>query len=313
MFRTFDAWVARTLPRCDALIAISGTGLLAGSRAQATGARYFCDRGSSHIRYQDQILREEYALWNLPRDGIVDPRMIAREEAEYEQADIITVPSDFARRSFIEMGVPAHKLRKIPYGVRLDRFRRSCEPPPDRFEVLFAGAVNFRKGIPYLLQAFARLNHPHKRLRIAGNIAPEIRPVLARLPCQNVEFLGSLPQDRLAALMSASHVMVLPSVEEGLALVQGQALACGCPVIATDHTGGEDLFHDNIEGFLIPIRSPVAIAERLQQLADDPALQQRMSEAALLRVRSISGWKHYGEQWVDLLTAQSCSGPLNVP
>ena len=55
--------------------------------------------------------------------------------------------------------------------------------------------------------------------------------------------------------MSRSHVMVLPSIEEGLALVQAQALACGCPVIGTRHTGAEDLFSDGNEGFIVPIRN----------------------------------------------------------
>ena len=162
MFRSFDAWAAATMPRCDAYIALSGSGLKSGRRAQETGAQYFCDRGSSHIRYQDRILQEEYARWGVERDEIVDPRMIAREEAEYEQADAITVPSEFARRSFVEMGVPAEKLRKIPYGVRLERFQRMGEPEEDRFEVLFAGGVSLRKGVPYLLHAFAQMRHPRK-------------------------------------------------------------------------------------------------------------------------------------------------------
>lgn len=87
--------------------------------------------------------------------------------------------------------------------------------------------------------------------------------------------------------MSSSHVLVLPSVEEGLALVQAQTMACGCPLISSTNTGGEDLFSDGVEGFLVPIRSPEAIAERLQQVADDPDLQQRMSEAGSSRVRRI--------------------------
>lgn len=304
MFQTFDTWVARALPRCDAFVAISGTGLSAGKKAQARGARYICDRGSSHIRYQDRILREEFARWGVTREAVVDPRMIVREEAEYEQADAITVPSEFTRRTFIEYGVPAEKLHRIPYGVRLDRFQRTIEPPADRFEVLFAGSVSLRKGIPYLLQAFAKLHHPRKRLRIVGAVHPDLRPVIGQLPQENVEFLGALPQNQLAGIMSSSHVLVLPSIEEGLALVQAQALACGCPLISSLNSGGEDLFTDGIEGFLVPIRSAESIAEKLQQLADDPALQQRMSEAALRRVRQMGGWKEYGDEWTALLRAE---------
>src|SRR6185312_304315 len=111
----------------------------------------------------------------------------------------------------------------------------------------------------------------------------------------NVEFIGVVKQDRLAELMSTSHLMVLPSLEEGLALVQGQALACGCPVLCSTNTGGEDLFTNGVEGFIVPIRDVAALAEKMQQIADDPALQQRMSEAALARVRDLGGWHQYGD------------------
>jgi glycosyltransferase involved in cell wall biosynthesis len=101
--------------------------------------------------------------------------------------------------------------------------------------------------------------------------------------------------------MSRSHVLVLPSVEEGLALVQGQAMACGCPVVATAATGAEDLFTDGVEGFIIPDRDTGALALRLQQLADNPDLQQQLSAAALARVQQIGGWDRYGDQWDRLL------------
>jgi starch synthase len=211
------------------------------------------------------------------------------------------VPSSFAARSFVEMGVPAEKIHVIPYGVRLEKFTRTGEPPSDRFEVLFAGSVSLRKGVPYLLEAFAQLRHPAKRLRIAGSMHPDMKTVMDRLPQQQVEFLGALPQEQLAHLMSTSHVMVLPSIEEGLALVQGQALACGCPVLCSTNTGGEDLFTDGVEGFVVPVRDVAALTDRMQQLADDPALQSKMSEAALRRVHLLGGWDDYGDRWESLL------------
>jgi glycosyltransferase involved in cell wall biosynthesis len=101
--------------------------------------------------------------------------------------------------------------------------------------------------------------------------------------------------------MSSIHVMVLPSIEEGLALVQGQAMACGCPVLSSAHTGAENLFSDGVEGFIVPIRDPDSLKMRLEQLADDQALHARMREAALLRVRAMGGWQEYGDKWVNLL------------
>jgi alpha-maltose-1-phosphate synthase len=314
--RTFDRWVARHMPACNAYVAISGAGEFSGPRAQSLGAKYICDRGSAHLRYTEQILSDEFRRWGLP--GTITPeRFIAREETEYAQADAVTVPSEFARRSFIEMGVPSEKVHKIPYGVRLDRFRHVSEPPKDRFEVLFVGAMSLQKGLPYLLQAFAHVRHPRKRLRIVGGLSREFPQVLRQLPQENVEFVGHLPQDQLPAVMSSSHVMVLPSIQDGFGMVMAQAMACGCPVISSVNTGGPDLFTEDVEGFIVPIRSPEAIAERLQQLADDSPLQQRMSEAALARVQKIGGWHEYGEAWTRLLRPQrdriSCSAHVGLP
>jgi glycosyltransferase involved in cell wall biosynthesis len=228
---------------------------------------------------------------------------VEREEELYEVADAVTVPSQVARRSFLQMGVPAGKVHVIPYGVRLDRFTPSESPPPGSFEVLFAGQIGLRKGVPYLLEAFGRLRHPRKHLTLVGTVQDDMRSLLARLPTENVTFTGSIPQPELAARMSRSHVLGLASVEEGLALVQGQAMACGCPVVATNATGAEDLFSDEVEGFIVPDRDTDALAARMQQLADDPALRERMSAAALQRVRSLGGWDHYGDQWDALLHA----------
>ena len=73
-----------------------------------------------------------------------------------------------------------------------------------------------------------------------------MRSLLSRFDLTGIELLGRLPQEELAGWMSRSEVMVLPSIEEGLALVQGQALACGCPLISSVNTGGEDLFSDGV-------------------------------------------------------------------
>jgi glycosyltransferase involved in cell wall biosynthesis len=298
----FDEWLDQRVPDsgADALIAISGAGLKTGRHLQQRGGIFICDRGSTHQRYQEQLVSEEFRRWGVDLQ-VSDIRDTLREEAIYEAADAITVPSKFAAKSFMESGISEKKLHVIPYGVRLEKFYPVAEAPSDAFEVLFVGQVGLRKGVPYLLDAFAQLKHPRKRLRIVGSMRPEMKQVLATLPQQYVEFVGALPQSELAKYMSTSHVMVLPSIEEGLAMVQGQAMACGCPVLASANTGSEDLYSDGVEGFIVPIRDVNALRERMQQLADDPALQQRMREAALQRVQHLGGWGQYGDLWEALL------------
>lgn len=298
-FVLFDKWVAARIEDCDTFVGLSGNAVETAQVAKRRGAKYVCDRGSSHIRYQDLILREEYRRWGID-ETVCDPRMIEREEREYSLADAITVPSEFARRSFIESGVSAEKVHKIPYGVNLTRFRKTAEPASDTFEVLFVGGVGFRKGVPYLLDAFARFSHPKKQLRLIGQVQDQIKPYLEKAPLDRVEILGAVPQAELTGIMSRSHVLVLPSIEEGLALVQGQAMACGCPIISSTNTGGSDLFTPGVEGFEVPVRSPEAIVKRLEQLAGDPALRETMSHAALTRVRSLNGWSEYAQNCLSL-------------
>jgi len=297
---TFDRWTDRRLPACDALIAISGAGLKTGQHLQARGGKFICDRGSTHQRYQAEMNREEGLRWGLDTNTS-DPRDTAREEQIYDVADAITVHSTYSLQSFVEMGVPASKLHRIPYGVRLESFARVADPAPDTFEVIYIGAVNIYKGFPYLLEAFAKLRHPKKRLRMVGLVADEMRPLLEKLPQENVEFLGHVPQLQLKDLLSRSHVLVLPSIDDGFGMVMNQAMACGCPVIASTHTGGPDLITEGQDGFLVPIRDPEAILNRLQQLADDPALQREMGANALSKVKTAGGWEQYGDNWERLL------------
>ncbi len=296
----FDQWTRLVIPPCDAFIGISGAGLLTSQKVQRSGGKYVCDRGSTHQRFMDRVLREEFARWGLPLPVEV-PYVVGREEACYAAADRITVPSRVARRSFLELGVAPEKVTVIPYGVRLDRFRKRAEPAKDTFEVLFAGQVSLRKGVPYLLQAFARVRHPRKHLTVVGAVQAHMRELLPRLPTGQVTFAGAVSQAELVDRMSRSHCLVLPSVEEGLALVQAQAMACECPVIATVATGAEDLFTDEMEGFIVGDRDVEALALRMQQLVEDGELRACMAASAGMRVRSVGGWDEYGRRWDDLL------------
>ncbi|HEY8903019.1 MAG TPA: glycosyltransferase family 4 protein [Chthoniobacterales bacterium] len=290
---TLDAYASVRLGKANRLVALSGMGLISGRKIQLRGGTYVCDRGSSHIRYQHEILRDEYLRWGFEFPG-VDPRVILREEAEYETADRITVPSEFVRRSFLQKGVPEAKVVKIPYGARLDRFRPVADPDPTKFTVLFVGQVSLRKGFMDLLMAFEGLRHPTKELLVIGGMSEEVRQLLRDRSVDNVHFLGNVPNAELPQYYSRADVFALPSIEEGLSMVMGEALACGCPIVATSHTGAEDLFTDGKEGFIVDIRTPKLLLEKLEHLAQDCSLRRRMGEAALVRVRSIGGWDQYG-------------------
>jgi glycosyltransferase involved in cell wall biosynthesis len=99
--------------------------------------------------------------------------------------------------------------------------------------------------------------------------------------------------------MSRASVFALPSIEEGLSLVMAEALACGCPVIASGNTGARNLFSDGVEGAIVPVGDVEALAQNLVRLHDDRTLLEDMSRNAVDRVRSIGGWDSFGSTVVS--------------
>lgn len=292
-----DRYVAARLPMHDVFVGLSSCALLSGRRAKAGGARYVCDRGSSHIRTQESLLREEHRIWGMPYTEI-DSRIIDREELEYAEADCITVPSDFSKQSFLSQGVASDKIRVLPYGVDLANFSTVDTPASGRFDVLFAGGASLRKGVPYLLEAFHKVSHRSKSLAFAGDFPGELRALMQQkgLWSDRIHLLGHLDWTQLRQRMSTSTVLVLPSIEDGFGLVIAQALACGCPVIASEHTGAPDMFATGDAGFIIPIRRSDVLAECLQLLADEPETRARMSNRGRQIVADLGGWSDYGER-----------------
>ena len=293
-----DRHISRTLPDCHVFMALSGIGLAAGRAAQERNIAYICDRSSSHIAYQNELLRAEYEMLDLPYQPISE-RMIDREEQEYSEADTIVVPSGFAERSFVERGYAPKRLCRIPFGVNLASFKRVCDRD-DEFVVLFVGSPSVQKGFHYLLQAFVRADIPGAKLRVVGNPLGETEKLLKKFPVPGIEVLGPQFQPEVVRHMSRASALVLPSIQEGMALVQAEAMACGCPVVASANTGSEDLFSNGEEGFILAPGDIEGLAEKMIQLYEDKPLRDAMGSKGVLRARNIGGWDGYGERLVSL-------------
>lgn len=298
--QALDRHVARTLPDCHVFCALSSVGLRAGQAAHDRNIVYVCDRSSSHIVFQDRLLREAYEAQDLSYSGI-DPRLIDRECAEYEGADAILVPSSFVARSFEKMGLPAEKIHCVPLGVNVDTYRR-CAPRDENFRILFTGWLSVRKGLHHLLQAVERASLSKATLVLAGPAVPETQTLLKRYPVANIEITGSLSHTEVARQMSRASVLVLPSIEEGFGMVMAEALACGCPVIASSNTGAADFFTDGEEGYIFPSGDTDALAQKIVQLYSDPQLLAEMSEKAVERVLKLGGWDTYGDATFTLFS-----------
>ena len=296
----FDRWVARCLSPCDVFNCLSGLGLYARRAARARyGALTVCDRGSPHILFTDRLLREEYGRHGVPYAG-PSPRLVQKELQEYAEADLIQIPSTFAYRSFLAQGVAEAKLRLLSYGVELELFHPTPKQD-DTFRAIYVGRMSLLKGIPYLLQALASLPVPNFELMLVGAMTDEVKPFFARYT-DGFRYLGTLPRAELYRYYSQASVFVFASTLDGFGHVMAQAMACGLPVIATTNTGARDLFTDGVEGFIVPIREPAEMREKVLYLYEHPEVRGQMAQAALQRVNSLGGWGTFGEKALRVYT-----------
>jgi glycosyltransferase involved in cell wall biosynthesis len=287
----------RLRPGGDLLVAWSGSALPALRRARELGMTTVVERGSTHIAWQTDLLHAEYARFGL-RPRAAPPRLVARELAEYAEADAIAVPSGFARQTFAERGVPPERLLCLPYGVSLATFAPPEGPEEPVFRVIHCGRVDLRKGCHYLIEAFHGLRLPRAELWLVGPVAPEMEVFRRRYASPAIVFQGPRPQAELARFYGRCAVFCLASLEEGMAMVIPQAMACGLPVIATPNSGAEEIVREGVEGHLVPVRDVEALRRSIVGLYEDPERRRAMGRAALARVRAGFTWDDYGDRVV---------------
>jgi glycosyltransferase involved in cell wall biosynthesis len=160
--------------------------------------------------------------------------------------------------------------------VDADLFTPPPAPPEDTFRVAFLGQIGQRKGLSYLVEGFRLAGLDDAELLLIG------RPMGTGRPWEGVpgvRHVPALPHFMLPDELRRCHVIALPSLVEGFPVSVLEGMACGLPAIISENLG-HDIVSDGVDGYVVPIRDPEAIAECLQRLHADSELQRRMSRAA---------------------------------
>ncbi|KAA0700237.1 glycosyltransferase [Neorhizobium sp. P12A] len=232
----------------------------------------------------------------LPKQNPFARSFADRERAEWSLADLILCPSEFVRRHVIACGGPAERCVLLPYGVdpKFSPERKARRPGPLR--VLTAGEVGLRKGSPYVAAA-AEILGGATNFRMVGrlNLADGPRQELST----KVELKGVVPRAEMAAEFRWADIFLLPSVCEGSATVVYEALASGLPVVTTENTG--TVVRDGIEGFIVPVGDPEAIASAIDRFVADDELRAAMSLNATRRASEFTV-NEYGKRLVAALS-----------
>lgn len=276
----FDRQVARRVPAGALVVGQFGASLATFGRARMLGSKTVLDYPIARLDFARDLLLEEARLRPALADTIVGrysltptPPHLARIATEVHRADVVVVGSRFAADSFAGV-VEDERLLVVPYGVDTSAFRPIRRAAPNgRIRVLFAGQLTQRKGIGYLLEAHALLDPARFELDLVGPLVGRGR-WLSSYSGKFRHSAGVRPQD-MPAVYHHADVLVLPSLIEGSAIVVLEAMASGLPVIVTPNVGA-DAVRDGVDGFIVPIRSAAAIAERLEELARDEEFRAQM-------------------------------------
>ena len=306
---TFDRWVASQLRPCDVLVANESNGRHSYQRARKLGAKLVCNCGQGHVEFVRGTLQEEYRRWGA-RFPDYDRRSLEKRLQEYDEANLITVLSNFAQNTFLDRGIPESKLAVVRPAADLSRFH----PSPKRdciFRVLFVGTLGIRKGLGYLLEALSDLRLSDVELLLIGGLSAEAKSLLARFR-DKVPFraIGFVPRTQLCRYYSQGSVLALPSLVEGLAGVMAQAMACGLPVIATSNAGAADLYTHGVEGYIVPTRDAAAIREKVLLLYENPHRQAQMAAAALRLASQLRHPAAFSNQVVETYRSLVSQGKL---
>jgi glycosyltransferase involved in cell wall biosynthesis len=288
--RMLDRQVAKRVKPGTTTYCYEDSALATFRAARKFGARRYYELPIMYWKVTQKLLQEEairYPRWEptllATRDS---PAKLERKSEELALADLVFCPSRNVQKS-----LPAGTCSQVaeygcPPPVELERMPRKGK----RLRFLFVGAMTQRKGLADLFAAFKQLNRFDIELVILG--FPLLPLEFYRREFPDFTYEAPRAQGLVKQMMLSCDVLVLPSIVEGRAMVQTEAMSCGLPIVVTANAGAEELVEQGKTGFVVPIRNPEALAERLNWVADHREWVRHIRGDVLEKARQ-SGWDRY--------------------
>lgn len=311
--QSFDRRVARQVARLAAeltgVIAVEDAAASTFATAQAAGLARWYVLPIAHYRLSNQILneqRERYPDWARTIPGVNNSEeKLLRKDEELALANGIICPSQFVADSLPPELMGERPQVIIPFGTpfsdRLNQPPTEADPRANRstpFRVLFAGTLTQRKGLADLFAAVALITGANLEIHLCGSPLADLE--FYRKRCPGLIYHPPCPWPEMLALMGSCHLLALPSLIEGRALVLQEAMSQGCPILITPNTGGEDLVIPGETGFCVPVNSPEALAEKIDWFLHHRKRWAGMSDASRQKAATYT-WKDFGGKLASTL------------
>jgi glycosyltransferase involved in cell wall biosynthesis len=280
------------------------TGALETLRTAAKlGIPAVLERCNAHTGFAMEVVQKE-----CDRMGVVLPPdhehaynavKLHKEEEECSLATRLLCPSDFVLTTHLDRGYTRQQLARHMYGYDEKVYWPSNEPLDSKrgLTMLFVGVCAVRKGVHYALEAWLKSSASKEgTFLIAGEFLPAYREKLASmLSHPSVKVLGH--RNDVPELMRNSDILVLPSIEEGSALVTSEARAGGCVLLVSENTGATCRHMEN--ALVHSVGDVAALTQHLTMLHEDRALLQRLRAASLATASELT-WGAAGVKLLDV-------------
>jgi glycosyltransferase involved in cell wall biosynthesis len=223
------------------------------------------------------------------------------------RADAVTVTSDALRASALEHGAAPTSLLVAPMGVDVHaRFVPDTSTARSASELLYVGRLAPEKGVETFLRAMPAVLAacPAATLTVIGDgpLAAAMHALASRLGvAERVSFVGALANERLPAYYRRAAITVIPSFREGYGLACVEAMACACPVAASDLPSLRTLLCDGACGELFPAGDVAALARSLATLLADPGARERLGTAGRRQAEIAGDWQAAAHRYSRLL------------
>jgi glycosyltransferase involved in cell wall biosynthesis len=301
----------------DVVHAWPGGVLRTFAAARARQIPALLERPNAHTAYAFEVVAAECERLGMSLDAssphAFDPLKLAREEREFAAADALLCPSEFVAATHAERGEPDERLLRHRYGydpVQFSPVRRSGSGA-SALTITFLGRLEPRKGVHLALEAWREAGiGGQARLILCGGTEPGYDAVLAPLLDQlGIERRGHVPDP--AGLLGESDALILPSLEEGSALVTYEARGCGATLLVSDRTGA--YARHGHDALVHPAGDVVTLAQHLRDLAGEPELVSALKANSLAGAASLT-WDAAADTllnaYADGTRTVAASGPL---
>jgi glycosyltransferase involved in cell wall biosynthesis len=309
-FALHDYIVSRRVEKLAGQIDIIHTWPLGARQTLQTAAKLgiptVLERPNAHTRFAiEEVKREcEHLGLTMPpgHEHADDPEKLRIEEEEYRLADRLLCPSDFVARTFLEEGFPQEKLLRHQYGFdeKVYFAVEQSGDPKRGLTMLFVGGCAPRKGLHYALQAWLRSPaHREGKFLIAGAFMSGYSEKLSSmLSHESIRVLGH--RNDVPELMRTSDILVLPTVEEGSALVTSEARGSGCVLLVSEASGA--ICQDGENALVHRVGDVDGLTQHITMLSEDRILLGRLRKASLATIHEIT-WTAAGRKLLQIYRA----------